>query len=298
MLDTTNTQVLETVRGAPAEEHRRMTRWLDERIVAAKKKPSVEIVTLTPVLASLLLTRNSVNRPISRINAASLSSDIASGRFVFNGESIVVSETGTLNDGQHRCMQVVATGRPIETVIVFGAKEETRFTIDTGKSKSASNLLHMKGRKYTHVLASAVNYHLQWQDQGFINYGGSDINPTKAQIIAAADELHGIDKSIEFTSEAMKTIRSHAVLAFCHYVFKKRAGLDAADQFIGKLIDGDGLRKGDPIHYCRNRLLQMNRGNTANDRCELVFKCWNKWRTGATVTTFRFTGGKLPKLER
>lgn len=299
MLDTTgSTEVFEKVRGVSADEHRRAIKWLDERIEASKKKPSVEIVALTPVLASLLLTRNSINRPISKLNALSLASDIASGRFVFNGESIVVSDKGHLNDGQHRCMQVVATGQAIETVIVFGAKEATRFTIDTGRSKSASNLLHMKGRKYTHVLAAAVNYHLQWQTSGYLAHGGKATMPTKAQIVAAADELHGLDKSIDFTVDSMKTVRSHAVLAFCHFVFKRRAGVEAADEFISKLIDGDGLRKGDPIHYCRNRLLGMSRGTTANDRCELIFKCWNKWRTGGTVTTFRFTGGKLPKVER
>lgn len=299
MLDMTSGEVIavDTVMGASKEEYRRMKKWLDDRVSGSKREESAEVVTLTPLLAQLLLERNPINRPISKHNAMSLGSDMASGRFRFNGASIVLSNTGKLNDGQHRCQQVLATKVPIRTVIAFGADDEARFTNDTGKSKSASNLLHMKGRKYTHALAAAINYYLQWQTAGFIAYGGGTQVPTKAQIVNAADELKGIDKSVEFTADSMKTVRSHAVLAFCHFVFKRRAGVEAADEFIRKLIEGDGLRKGDAIHYCRNRLLGLDRGYTSNDRCELIFKCWNKWRQGGQVSTFRFTGSKLPKVE-
>lgn len=300
MLDATSSEVVpaESVHGVSKEEYRRMKQWLDDRIEASKKKKSAEVGVLTPCLAQLALQRNPINRRILKTNALALASDIASSRFVFNGASIVFAKTGVLNDGQHRCQQVIATGKSIETVFVFGADESARFTNDTGKSKTASNLLHMKGRKYSTILAAVVNYYLQWQEAGYIAYGGGAHVPTKKQIVDAAEEMQGVDKSIEFTTDAMKTVRSHAVMAFCHYVFKRRAGVDAADEFIQKLIDGDGLRKGDPIHYCRNRLLGMNRGYTSNDRAELIFKCWNKWRNGGTVATFRFTGGKLPKVEK
>ena len=43
------------------------------------------------------------------------------------------------------------------------------------------------------------------------------------------------------------TIGSHAVLAFCHYVFWKASSRENADHFMTKLIEGDGLKKGDPI---------------------------------------------------
>lgn len=301
MLQSTETTVAlqanDTVHGASKEEYRRMREWLEERIAAGKKKPSAEVVTLSPCLAHLLLARNPLNRPINKSNAIALETDIANGQFAFNGESIVVSREGTLNDGQHRCDRVIKTNKAIETVIVFGPKEETRFTIDTGRSKTASNLLHMKGRKYTTALSAAVSYHLQWQTNGYLSYGGGPNMPTKSQIVTAADELKGMDKSVETTVDSMKTVRSHAVLAFCHYVFKRRAGVDAADEFIQRLIDGENLRKGSPIYYCRNRLLSMNRGFTANERCELIFRCWNRWREGRTMDTFRFVGGKLPKVE-
>lgn len=299
MLQAVSNEVVpsDTIHGASKEEYRRMKAWLAERVSGSKKKPSSEIVTLTPCLAHLLLGSNPNNRRLSVANANSLAADIASDRFVFNGESLIVADTGNLNDGQHRCRQVIATNKPIETVIVFGPKEATRFTVDVGKNKSAGDFLFMKGRKYSAILAASVSYHIQWRENGFISVRGHQRKPTKVQIIEAADEMHGIERSVEYTMPAMKTVKSHPVLAFCHYVFKKRTDADAADEFIGRLIDGDGVRKQSQIGYCRNRLLSFETGTRANARAELIFKCWNAWRRGETITSFQLRGGELPKVE-
>lgn len=276
----------------------RMKVWLEERIARGKKNPIAEVVTLTPVLASLLLERNSANRPISKTGKNEIKQDIANGRFVFNGESIIVSDTGILNDGQHRCINVLEAGIAIQTVIVFGPKEETRYSVDSGKSKTVSNYLAMKGRKYTHILGAAVSFVIQWKSRGYLNHGNEYTRPSKQAILEGADHLRGIDASVEFTSAAMKSVGSHAVLAFCHYAFWKASSRENADHFMTKLMEGDGLKKGDPILYCRNRLLGMGRGVHAGARAELVFKCWNAWRSGHTIDHFKMSGGKLPKLER
>lgn len=288
----------QTLRERKPEEFRRMELWLNEQIAAGKKRPHSTVVTLTPVLASLLLERNPKNRPLTATNIMELSADAANGRFVFNGESIIVSDSGILNDGQHRCKIVVSTGVAIETVIVFGPKEDTRFTVDTGRSKTVANFLSMQGRTYTKAFGAAVGYYLQWNDTNSIPNGGTN-RPTKQQILAAAAELPGFDASVEFTAGATKTVRSHAVIAFCHYVFwkKSRASRADADEFVMRLIDGEGLRRGSPILYARNRLLNMGRLTAPGARAELLFRCWNAWRAGHGVERCTLTG-KLPKLER
>lgn len=297
-LSTAEVEEHMAVHGAKMPEYRRMVEWLEQKIEQGKEKKFAEVVTLTPLLAQLLLARNPENRPLSKQNSFNLLADVTNNKFIFNGQSVVVSDTGILNDGQHRCQAVATAGKGIETVIVFGAPEKARFFTDLGRPKSASNFLKMKGKQYTTALAAAINYYLQWQKNGILAYGGGRARPTKADIVEAADELRGIDKSIEITVGSMKTIGNHGVLAFCHYAFKKRTDVETADYFILRLIDGDGLRKGNPIYYCRNRLLGMGRGYTAHNRSEIIFKCWNAWRTNATIDHLKLSGGKLPKLER
>lgn len=282
--------------GSPTEI-KRMRVWLDERIAKGAKTPLVEIVTLTPCLAALLLERNVDNRPVSKRNKVELTQDVSAGRYVFNGESIVISDAGTLNDGQHRCQTVVETGIAIQTVIVFGPKQDTRYTVDSGRSKSVSNYLAMKGRKYTSILSAAAGFVLMWKQIGRIEGSNNEQRPSKQAVLDAADRFKGLDASVEFSADTMKTVRSHAVVSFVHYAIWKTVSREEADTFVRKLIDGDGLRKGDPILYCRNRLIQMTGGTGANSRAELLFKCWNAYRRNETLTKLPLNG-KLPKLER
>lgn len=294
---------------AQTEERRRLKEWLESRIIAGAKKPSAEVVTLVPMLAQLLLERNHNNRPISKRNAEDLASDIANQRFQYNGQSISLSVTGVLLDGQHRCFQVSTTGIPIETVIAFGVKDDARFTIDTGRPKSVANFLAMKEYSYAKVLGPVAANYLQWRQKGYLAFGGNQ-RPTKAETLATADQFPDLEKSVEFTALTTKSpVRSHVILAFCHYVFWKRASREAADHFLSKLIDGHGLPKGDPILYCRNKLINMpsNSGGASGYlKAELIFRCWNAHRLNQTMDRCKLSGGKLingkpaklPKVER
>lgn len=299
MLDTTTSaQTAETsvLTKRETEEQRRMTAWLEERVTAAKKKPSAEVVTLTPVLAKLLLERNPINRPIGRYNMENLKADVAAKRWEFNGASITIAKTGVLIDGQHRCETVITTGIPIETVIVFGPDEEARYTIDIGKPKTAPNFLSMKGWTDTNNLAATIGLVLQYRATGDIQHGYT--RPTKTEILAAAESIKGLQVSVDLVRGATKRkLGSRSVVAFCHHLFKGKAGAEASDEFITKLIDGDGLRKGDPIYYCRDRLQSMERGVNAENRIEVIFKCWNAWRKGEHITKILLTG-RLPRVER
>lgn len=215
---------------------------------------------------------------------------------MFNGESIVISSSGKLLDGQHRCEAVLQTKTAIMVTLAFGARDDARFTIDIGKPKSAANFLHMKGYTDTNNLAATIALILEYQKSGNIPLSFS--RATKTQIIQSADDLRGVQASVDIANGATKRgLGSRSILAFCHYVFKKRAGVVAADEFITKLIDGDGLRKGSPIYHLRDRLLTM-RGNTQPSlRAAIVFRTWNHWRLSETVTKI-VAPNALPKLER
>lgn len=303
MFDTTEAVTVELpkVSKARTEERRRIEEWLKERYNASD--PVAEIAMLTPVMAEVLLANNHNNRPLSRRNSLDLEADIANNRFVFNGESIVVSNTGKLLDGQHRCEQVIKTGRSIKTVLVFGVRESARFTIDTGKSKTAADFLGMKGRPYNKALAACAGYHIMWSAHGRIETSGgknTSIRPTKKQIVDIVDELPGIGESVEFTAPCIKTTRAHAILAFCHYVIWKKASREAADHFIGRIIDGVSLRAGSPILYVRNKLINAGRGALAGERVELIFRAWNLYRNNMSVNNKSGIklNGKIPKVER
>ena len=176
--------------------------------------------------------------------------------------------------------------------------DESRYTIDTGKQKTAGDFLKMKGRAYYKELASAVSFILRYQARHSFSDGGSN-GPklTKTQIVGAADELSGIDDSIAATVPAMAHLFGHAICAACHYIFKRKAGSAAADEFFELLFSGEGLSRGSPILYCRNKLSTTLRGQRAQTRGEMIFRCWNSWRNNESISLVRLTG-TLPKVEK
>jgi hypothetical protein len=282
--------------GTPTEVSR-MKVWLEERIAKGKKeKGYAEFVTLTPALAHLLLQSNISNRKISQANAEAIRADILAGRWLFNGESISVSDTGKLLDGQHRCDAVIQTRVSIPATISFGAPDEARFTIDIGKPKSAANFLHMKGYTDCNNLAATIALVLEYNKNHTLTLSRKTVS--KTEVVTSVDELKGIQASVLISSGATKRgLGSRSTIAFCHYIFKKRAGVVAADEFISKLIDGDGLRKDSPIFHCRNRLLDLRGTTQAAVRTGIIIRAWNHWRNGESI--YKLVAPKqLPKVER
>jgi hypothetical protein len=160
-----------------------------------------------------------------------------------------------------------------------------------------ANKLTMCGRnKYSTPLGAAIGYLIQWQEHDHVD---KDSQPTHTAILQLAETFKGIEGSVEIAARGTRIIRSHSVLAMCHWIFSRKSSRAAADEFINKVIDGNDLKKGDPILYCRNRLMGMTRANSVGERIELVFKCWNAWRRGERIESYlKLSGAKLPKVSR
>jgi hypothetical protein len=288
-------------RAAPAidVETARMRAWLSERLTGCQKEPIVEIVTLTPVLARLLLETNEKNRSVSAVALDRLKRDIVEGRWEFNGETIIIAKDGKLNDGQHRCLAVCETGRSIRTTLVFGPLRESRMTLDTGTARTVGHFLGMRGFKEANKVAAVASMIWQWREHGFI-VRNPEKKPTKSQTLSTAMDESSIVDSLAYVSrERSAAVASHTVLAFVHWAIAKVANGADADRFMDAIIRGENLRRGDPILYARNRLIAMRDMGVRNpgERVELLFKAWNSDRRGETVDRITIGGNKLPKLE-
>jgi len=104
-----------------------------------------EVHAISPSRALALLARNPDNRKISRSVMKDFVHDIGAGLWKFNGEAIIIADVGLLNDGQHRLMAVIATGKTIEVMVVVGVPRESRMTLDVGKARTVADFLGMQG---------------------------------------------------------------------------------------------------------------------------------------------------------
>ena len=272
--------------------------WLDSLIEKSKAKPISQIIQLTPEMAEMLLDRNPANRKVSEGTVEAYTHEIARGAWVFNGEPIIVSNTGELNDGQHRCRAVIEAGRPIETVLIVGIKRETRTTLDQGRARTSADYLSMEGNTNTNVLAAAANMVWQYRNKGLLSTAGRD-KATKSEVLEIVAENPGLTRSVAMVQvAAAAAVGGQSVLAFAHFTFRTTDHPEDADYFIHSILTGAGLKAGSPILYARNRLIGERGRIRANGKAEVIFKGWNAWRRGESLSRMIITGGLLPVLEQ
>lgn len=100
-----------------------------------------EIRKITKEVAEVLLSENIGNRKISRVNVDFLKDQILKGKFEQNGDTIRISKSGRLLDGQHRLMAIKETGVALDLLVVYGLNDEVFSTIDTGRNRTAGDVL-------------------------------------------------------------------------------------------------------------------------------------------------------------
>lgn len=270
--------------------------WLAEQVSKSKGEISTSVIDLTPDLAAALLERNPSNRRISDTAVEQFARDIRSGNWAFNGEAIIVSGDGLLNDGQHRCTAVVLANKPIKVVLVIGAARETRTTLDQGKNRVFADYLSMEGHVGAPILAGAAYIAWQVEKYGFTTRS-QGFRPTKGELMDFVAHHGGLERSVSRIPQyGVRKIGGRPVLSFCHWYLSKWANPTDAEFFIEKLITGHDLKRGDPILYVRNRLMNMSE-MTAAERVELIIRGWNIWRRGETASRIPLSGGKLPDVE-
>jgi hypothetical protein len=147
-----STQVkLEVIEGSG--QHRRdplpTVRHLPPGVIAKVVESEVQSVTMevTPDQADLWLHPD-VNKCQRGIKQGSLQKyvwDINHDQWKENGETIKISKTGKLLDGQHRCLAIKKTGKTTRCLVVFGVDDETMTTIDKGTKRTLRDSLRMMG---------------------------------------------------------------------------------------------------------------------------------------------------------
>lgn len=278
-----------------ASPDKRAADWLEEQIAASQNEVRSIVVDLTPALARALLNRNPGNRKISQSTVEAYARDIANDAWQFNGEPIIVSRDGHMNDGQHRSEGVVAADKPIRVVMIFGVERETRNTLDQGKVRRLADYLFMDGYSNTIRLASVARYVWQYEQTGAI--GNRTVKPTKGECLRVIETYPNLLASIKFVDQkGVSKFVSLPSLAFCHWTFS-RMDKAAAEQFIQSIIDGIGLERAAPALYVRSRLIAERGVIRGEAMAELIFKGWNAFRTGETLQRLVISG-RLPRLEK
>lgn len=265
------------------------------------KSIKTEIVTITPAKAEAMLGKNVNNRNISNANLAALKLALIRGEWLLNGEAIKIAADGTILDGQHRLLACAETGIQIQTLIITGLPNGVQHTMDSGKSRTAADVLQLAGFTRSRALASTINAVIKVEQYGIkpAVLAASAYPVTRKQILNRAQSDPSM---IDLTSEAIKMSKVGLTGSVASALMHAFANLDADDShmFFSKLLNGDGMERGFPILTLRSQLLTIKNDvkGTRNPVyvAAITIKAWNKFQLGESASMFKFTpGGSQPE---
>jgi hypothetical protein len=271
--------------------------WLNECIKRSRSGVFSEVTTITPGLAAELLRHNKDNRSLRPIKVEQFADDMRDGRWMFNGEPIIVAKDGALNDGQHRLHAVIDANKPLNAIVVFGVERSTRTTVDQGSARTAGDYLNMDGVHYGNHSASVTRLVLAYEKAD-----GRDVKAAKsftnAQIVGRAKSDKDIVDAAKFACDHSKYARgmaSPAVIGAAYYLLNDVDG-DDAWTYMQQVCIGENIKRGDPAFAVRDALQRIGELNR-QEMMEVIFHGWNRYRSRTTMKQAKPSGaGTFPAL--
>jgi len=108
---------------------------------------TAKLETITPQIAASMIGDTSHQRRLNPTTVKAYAQQMKAGEWNVNGETIILTSDGTVNDGNHRLHAIVDSGIAITTMVVRGTEKESFKTIDTGIARTGASLLEMDGVK-------------------------------------------------------------------------------------------------------------------------------------------------------
>lgn len=261
-----------------------------------------EVVTISPETARKLLEQNTRNRKVSKVNYSKVLEAMSKGEWELNGEAIKIARDGRILDGQHRLLVSAENDFTFQTLIVYGLPSETQDTMDTGKSRTASDVLGINGYKSTAALAAIVTGIIRterWGLRAATTQGTTAYPVTPKQVLARVEDEPSLTELVPTAAPLRKVGLQTKVAGILYYEFSK-IDQDDAGYFFERLETGEGLQKGNPILTLRETLLRFKsevRGQiSVGHVAALTIKSWNKFRSGEEAHLLKYRpGGANPE---
>lgn len=255
----------------------------------------VKIVQITPKYAKELLAANTHNRKVTQTRVRLWAEAMRRGEWVMNAEPIKIAEDGTILDGQHRLLACVQSGDTFPSMIVTGLPVGTQDTMDTGRSRTLSDVLSIHGEKDATKIAAITVSLVAWDKYSPENafYSGAHYTITMGEAQQYLETHPDIRDAARLTGKPSRNSGiTQKVLGTLYYKFRQ-IDPSRADEFLEKLSIGAGLEKGDAILVLRNtvkRLRDINHGVQISPRyvAAITIKAWNKWIQGDKAGLLRY----------
>ncbi len=219
---------------------------------------------MTVEKAKELLENNDHNRKVTTSRVQEYAKEMTNGLWLYNGESIIVSVSGRLLDGQHRLLAIVESGVEIEMELVEGVPDsdggvDTFLTINT-KNRSNVDALTIAGFKDRPQHVAKLMAFKEAFNSKKLMQKPSGVKLLNHEVVELAREF-GEDEATRIIDKALNLAVRTDLLSVPFwilgvYVFEKLPG---GDKFLEDIADGQSGRDGEPVSAYLNKLEDYKR---------------------------------------
>lgn len=273
-------------------------------------EPKYRIVNITPELAEKWLNQNSVNRNLRENAVDDYARDMTAGHWEENGESIKFARGkvlllderpplygGPLLDGQHRLWAISESGVTLRMLVVTGLRCRAQETMDSGRKRTLSDALTLRGEHNAVALASILRRARMWEEGQYRNTGA--YNPTNTECLLFLERHPEARMSADIAKSLRRPSKlPSSVIGLTHWVFNQIDAEDAA-WFFDRLGTGAIADEFHPVLTLRKKAdaiaeeaKRRGGGRVPEDvLLAYVIKAWNAYRDGVQLKVLRFKPG-------
>jgi hypothetical protein len=234
-----------------------------------------QLMSMSPQMAFDLLKRRAPNRPISKGRVRTMIIDMRSGKWVFNGEPLILSEDLTVLDGQHRLQAIYESGVTLPFMVIVGINPAPAvvMSIDQGRAKTGADMLTMHDQANAQTLASVARWLYRYERNQMCVQATGLRNGALPGYVAARPSL---PTALPWGRAIRDLLPQSCAAMLFHVMSQHEAAL--SKRYFDDLAHGNGVSQGQPAHTVRERLLRDKSPRTHIGivaRAALVVLGWN-----------------------
>ena len=270
----------------------------------SNKLQTLHHVQLNRVYIDKLLEINTNNIPPVVSKIKQYTTDMVSGNWKYNGDSVRVSKDGVLLDGQNRLIAAKEAKLNLTCDLVVGLEKDVFFTIDKGRVRSDAHLLarDIGGIKNAHsqILTAVVKRVLWLRDlaseeravKPISKYTFTEISEYLNNNPQLLDELHHV---IETFSTRPPALNINLVLLTYHIAGRWGGDYQKyAEVFLKKVALGAGLKMDESLYTAHQLFVDVKAKRLTQSRIEMERTLLKVWGLTATLgLNFKCTKSNL-----
>lgn len=223
----------------------------------------IEVLKVTPTIATQLLQRNVRNRNLSDRLVTKFEQDMRDGKWTTTHQGIAFYEDGTLADGQHRLTAIVRAGVPIKMMVVSGLKKSQSLDIDAGRSRSVIDRIKT-GQSNSWITAKHISA---------INLLAVPKRLSVTEILAVAEQLeHHLVTATDCFASNRRGLNPAVILAALTMASVYKESFANLRRFSEVLISGISEGPDEKVIILAREALIRNQNNGESDKLEKLLK--------------------------